>query len=195
MEVQVVTTEEPRDPFLPLRWESTGDQWWYATPIDWAAASIDVQRAGTAHGVGGGDGNANRLLRAGYGGWLLYTATAAGDERFVRELLAAQPLLVFDEGEYSVTDILYAAARSGGSEVFRLLFNAVLSAASCPAPVGGDEFRREMMCRAVHAAARGGSLDVLRDLLHGCSDAAAYRDAQGSTILHATAPTRWPAGS
>jgi hypothetical protein len=38
--------EEPREPFLPLRWESTGDQWWYATPIDWAAASghYDVVR-------------------------------------------------------------------------------------------------------------------------------------------------------
>ena len=30
--------ERPAEPFLPLRWESTGDQWWYATPIDWAAA-------------------------------------------------------------------------------------------------------------------------------------------------------------
>ena len=131
MEVQVATTEEPRDPFLPLRWESTGDQWWYATPIDWAAASghydvvrellrlddarlhdaatnraavarrllLDCEPADKRHHLphgGGGDGNANRLLRAGYGGWLLYTATAAGDERFVRELLAAQPLLVFD---------------------------------------------------------------------------------------------------
>jgi hypothetical protein len=30
----------------PLRWESTGDQWWYATPVDWAAASVhyDVVR-------------------------------------------------------------------------------------------------------------------------------------------------------
>jgi len=44
-----------------------------------------------------------------------------------------------------------------------------------------------MMNRAVHAAARGGNLEVLRDLLRGCSDAAAYRDAQGSTILHAAA--------
>lgn len=237
-----LATEQPRDPFLPLRWESTGDQWWYATPIDWAAANghydlvrellrldpnllvkltslrrirrlesvwdddarLDAaarNRAAVARRLlldcepdndkqpptRGGDA-ANRLLRAGYGGWFLYTAAAAGDERFARELLAAQPLLVFGEGEYGVTDILYAGARSGRPEVFRLLFDAVLSAAPA-CPVGGDdgEFRREMMNRAVHAAARGGSLAVLRDLLRGCSDAAAYRDAQGSTILHAAA--------
>uniref|UniRef100_A0A0A9E0Y9 Uncharacterized protein n=1 Tax=Arundo donax TaxID=35708 RepID=A0A0A9E0Y9_ARUDO len=44
-----------------------------------------------------------------------------------------------------------------------------------------------MMNRTVHAVARGGNLEVLRELLQGCSDAAAYRDAQGSTILHAAA--------
>ncbi|GKD43400.1 retrovirus-related pol polyprotein from transposon TNT 1-94, partial [Tanacetum coccineum] len=25
--------------YFPLRWESTGDQWWYASLIDWAAAN------------------------------------------------------------------------------------------------------------------------------------------------------------
>ncbi|KAL6864989.1 hypothetical protein ACP4OV_016140 [Aristida adscensionis] len=230
--------EESRgESFLPLRWESTGDQWWYATPIDWAAASghydvvrellrldanllvkltslrrirrlesvwdDDARLAGAARNraavarrllldcepdeprAGG-----NRLVRAGYGGWLLYTAAAAGDAGFVRELLAAQPLLVFGEGEYGVTDILYAAARSGCPDVFRLLLDAVLVSPAPPAgeeQEGGDEFRREMMNRAVHAAARGGNLEVLRELLHGCSDAAAFRDAQGSTILHAAA--------
>ncbi|CAL5022798.1 unnamed protein product [Urochloa decumbens] len=219
--------ETSPEPLVPLRWESTGDQWWYATPIDWAAAGghydlvrellrldanllvkltslrrirrlesvwdDDARLAGAAanraavarrllHDCGGGPDN--RLLRAGYGGWLLYTAAAAGDAGFVRELLAAQPLLVFGEGEYGVTDILYAAARSGRPEVFRLLLDAVMSPASCSV---GEEFRREMMNRAVHAAARGGNLEVLRELLSGCSDAAAYRDAQGSTILHAAA--------
>ncbi|OEL12541.1 hypothetical protein BAE44_0026438 [Dichanthelium oligosanthes] len=229
--------EEPRDPsFVPLRWESTGDQWWYATPIDWAAAGghydlvrellrLDANllvkltslrrirrlesvwdddarladaarnRAAVARRLlrdcGGPGEGPNRLVRAGYGGWLLYTAAAAGDAGFVRELLAAQPLLVFGEGEYGVTDILYAAARSGRAEVFRLLLDAVLSPAS-RGPVEEDqgdgwEFTREIMNRAVHAAARGGNLEVLRELLRGCSDAAAYRDAQGSTILHAAA--------
>ncbi|CAL4970197.1 unnamed protein product [Urochloa decumbens] len=221
--------EDSPEPLVPLRWESTGDQWWYATPIDWAAAGghydlvrellrldanllvkltslrrirrlesvwdDDARLAGAAanraavarrllHDCGGGGGPDNRLLRAGYGGWLLYTAAAAGDAGFVRELLAAQPLLVFGEGEYGVTDILYAAARSGRPEVFRLLLDAVMSPASCSV---GEEFRREMLNRAVHAAARGGNLVVLRELLSGCSDAAAYRDAQGSTILHAAA--------
>jgi len=222
--------ERPAQPFLPLRWESTGDQWWYATPIDWAAAGghydlvrellrldanllvkltslrrirrlesvwdDDARLAGAARNRAAvarrllldcdprGAGPGNRLLRAGYGGWLLYTAAAAGDAGFVRDLVAAQPLLVFGEGEYGVTDILYAAARSGRPEVFRLLLDAVHSPASCPV---GEEFRSEMVNRAVHAAARGGNLEVLRELLRGCSDAAAYRDAQGSTILHAAA--------
>uniref|UniRef100_J3M5Q2 Uncharacterized protein n=1 Tax=Oryza brachyantha TaxID=4533 RepID=J3M5Q2_ORYBR len=124
----------------PLRWESTGDQWW-------------------------------------------------------------QPLLVFGEGEYGVTDILYAAARSASSDVFRLLLNSVLSPPECStgdgqeaadgggsaAIAGGFMFRREMMNRAMHAAARGGNLEVLRELLQGCSDASVFRDAQGSTILHAAA--------
>ena len=25
--------------YFPLRWESTGDQWWFASPIDWAVAN------------------------------------------------------------------------------------------------------------------------------------------------------------
>ncbi|MFS7992541.1 hypothetical protein Hanom_Chr12g01083451 [Helianthus anomalus] len=25
--------------YFPLRWESTGDQWWYASPIDLATAN------------------------------------------------------------------------------------------------------------------------------------------------------------
>uniref|UniRef100_A0A0D9WET0 Uncharacterized protein n=1 Tax=Leersia perrieri TaxID=77586 RepID=A0A0D9WET0_9ORYZ len=238
----------------PLRWESTGDQWWYATPIDWAAASghYDVVREllrldanllikltslrrirrlesvwdddddddhlASPHAAAANraavarrllhdcdpnpnrpnpnpNPNPNRLIRAGYGGWLLYTAAAAGDAQFVRELLRRQPLLVFGEGEYGVTDVLYAAARGGSSDVFRLLLNAVLSPAAGDeeggggggASVGGFMFRREMMNRAMHAAARGGNLEVLRELLQGCSDATAFRDAQGSTILHAAA--------
>ncbi|KAL5232282.1 hypothetical protein ABZP36_031058 [Zizania latifolia] len=246
--------EESQSHF-PLRWESTGDQWWYATPIDWAAASghydvvrqllhldgnlliklTSLRRIRRLESVWDDDmrfadaarnraavarrllhdcdpratagGRPNRLIRAGYGGWLLYTAAAAGDAAFVRELLGRQPLLVFGEGEYGVTDILYAAARSMSSEVFRLLLNAVLSPACSAGEEGGDGaaataeglwsggatiggglmFRREMMNRAMHAAARGGNLEVLRELLQGCSDASAYRDAQGSTILHAAA--------
>jgi ankyrin repeat protein len=228
--MELEAEEEPREPFLPLRWESTGDQWWYATPIDWAAASghydvvrellrldanllvklTSLRRIRRLESVWDDDARladaarnraavarrllqdcgAGRLVRAGYGGWLLYTAAAAGDARFVRELLAAQPLLVFGEGEYGLTDVLYAAARSGCADVFRLLLDAVLSPMSCPSSwegQDGQEFRREVMNRAVHAAARGGSLEVLRELLRGCSDAAAYRDAQGSTILQAAA--------
>ncbi|XP_052203794.1 uncharacterized protein LOC127809132 [Diospyros lotus] len=219
--------------YFPLRWESTGEQWWYASPIDWAAANghydlvrellhLDanllikltslrrIRRLETVWDDESQFNDAakcrsqvaqkllvdcesnrghNSLIRAGYGGWLLYTAASAGDLGFVKELLVTDPLLVFGEGEYGVTDILYAAARSNNSEVFRLLLDVSVSQS-----VGGEVgrqpeevssvFRWEMMNRAVHAAARGGSVEILRKLLGDCSDVLIYRDGQGSTILH-----------
>ncbi|XP_008792216.1 serine/threonine-protein phosphatase 6 regulatory ankyrin repeat subunit C-like [Phoenix dactylifera] len=227
--------------YFPLRWESTGDQWWYASPIDWAAANghydlvrellhldanlliklTSLRRIRRLETVWDDDtrfvdaakcrsfvarnlllecetkNRKNTLIRAGYGGWLLYTAASAGDISFVRELLERAPLLVFGEGEYGVTDILYAAARSKNSEVFRLLFEIAASPKSLVGGSGGEvvdgsggcvlTFKLEMVNRAVHAAARGGNLEILKELLEDCSDILAYRDVQGSTILHAAA--------
>ncbi|KAL2510323.1 Ankyrin repeat family protein [Forsythia ovata] len=203
--------------YFPLRWESTGDQWWFASPIDWAAANghydlvrellhLDtnlliklsslrrirrlesvwddeeqfddvakcrsqvaqklLQECETKKGH-------NSLIRAGYGGWLLYTAASAGDVIFVKKLLDKDPLLVFGEGEYGVTDIFYAAARSKNSEVFRLVLDHAILRTYSGSTDGENEevssaFRREMVNRAVHAAARR----------RECGD------AQGSTVLH-----------
>ncbi|EEF47554.1 uncharacterized protein LOC8278459 [Ricinus communis] len=224
-------------PYFPLRWESTGDQWWYASPIDFAAANghydlvrellhldtnlliklTSLRRIRRLETVWDDEEQFddvascraivarklllecetkkghNTLIRAGYGGWLLYTAASAGDESFVKELLERDPLLVFGEGEYGVTDILYAAARSKNSEVFRILLN-FSSLRPCGLSSGEEleegqseshsDFRQDMMNRAVHAAARGGNLGILKELLGDCSNVLAYRDAQGSTILH-----------
>ncbi|XP_077229842.1 uncharacterized protein LOC143862659 [Tasmannia lanceolata] len=224
--------------YFPLRWESTGDQWWYACPIDWAAANghydlvrellrldanlliklTSLRRIRRLETVWDDDAQfvdaakcrsqiaqnlllecetkkgKNSLIRAGYGGWLLYTAASAGDMGFVLELLEKDPLLVFGEGEYGVTDIFYAAARSKSSEVFRVLFDYSV-VPRCSLGSGGEleersggvpsVFRWEMMNRAVHAAARGGNLEILRELLGECSEVLAYRDVQDSTILHA----------
>ncbi|XP_062010290.1 uncharacterized protein LOC133726705 [Rosa rugosa] len=225
--------------YFPLRWESTGDQWWYASPIDYAAANgqydlvrelirIDsnhlikltslrrIRRLETVwddeeqfHGVAKCRAHVarklfheceskqgkNSLIRAGYGGWLIYTASSAGQLGFVQELLERNPLLVFGEGEFGVTDILYAAARSKNAEVFRLLFDFAVSPRFSGR--GGEleehigeipcVYKREMVNRAVHAAVRGGNLLVLKELLSDCNDVLAYRDVQGSTILHAAA--------
>ncbi|VVA96028.1 unnamed protein product [Arabis nemorensis] len=230
--------------YFPLRWESTGDQWWYATPIDYAAANgqydlvrellrIDsnnlmkltslrrIRRLETVwddesqfHDVaacrsrvarklfaacdegGGARSKKNTLIRSGYGGWLMYTAASAGDLGFVRDLLEMNPLLVFGEGEYGVTDVLYAAARSRNDDVFRLVYDFAVSprfgttggfdqeAGEIPAA-----YKREMKNRAVHSASRGGNLIILRELLSDCSveQVLAFRDKQGSTILHAAA--------
>ncbi|XP_015878914.3 uncharacterized protein LOC107415144 [Ziziphus jujuba] len=226
--------------YFPLRWESTGDQWWYASPIDWAAANghydlvrellrIDnnhlikltsLRRIRRLETVWDDEEQfddvakcrsqvarkllfqceskkgKNSLIRAGYGGWFMYTAASAGDLGFVQELLERNPLLVFGEGEYGVTDILYAAARSKNSEVFRLLFDFASSPRFVTGKGGELEehigeipsvYKWEMINRAVHAAARGGNLKILEELLANCSDVLAYRDVQGSTILHAAA--------
>ncbi|KAI3452621.1 hypothetical protein Pfo_009285 [Paulownia fortunei] len=214
--------------YFPLRWESTGDQWWFASPIDWAAANghydlvrellhIDtnllikltslprIRRLETVwddeevkfNGVAKCRSHVaqkllqdcetkkgyNSLIRAGYGGWLLYTAASAGDMIFVKELLDRDPLLVFGEGEYGVTDIFYAAARSKSCEVFRLLFDYSVSPKGQQKEIS-SVFRWEIMNRAVHAAARGGNMEMVRELLGDGSDVLAYRDAQGSTVLH-----------
>ncbi|XP_059281948.1 uncharacterized protein LOC132035828 [Lycium ferocissimum] len=228
--------------YLPLRWESTGDQWWYASPIDWAAANGHYD---LVHELLRLDGNhlikltslrrirrlesvwddeeqfddvarcrsqvarklllecettkrgKNSLLRAGYGGWLLYTAASAGDTDFVRELLEKDPLLVFGEGEYGVTDILYAAARSKNCDVFKVVFDFAVSPRFIARGDRGLEeqigeipsaYKWEMMNRAIHAAARGGNLEILKELLADCSDdILAYRDIQGATLLHTAA--------
>ncbi|GMH15024.1 hypothetical protein Nepgr_016865 [Nepenthes gracilis] len=229
--------------YFPLRWESTGDKWWYAAPIDWAAANglydlvrqlirldgnhliklTSLRRIRRLEAVWDDDeeqfhgvancrcevarrlfeeceskkGAKNSLIGAGYGGWLLYTAAAAGDLGFVQLLLERDPLLVFGEGEYGVTDMLYAAARSKDPRVFWVIYDFAAS----PRFWSGDgremteqigeipsAFKREVMNRAVHAAARGGNLMVLKQLLGDCEvDALGYRDVHGSTILHAAA--------
>ncbi|KAG5099146.1 hypothetical protein JHK82_044198 [Glycine max] len=229
--------------YFPLRWESTGDQWWYASPIDCAAANghydlvrellridnnhlfkltslrrirrlevvwddeeqqqfSDVAkcRSQVAHKLllecdsKGRSSSKNSLIRAGYGGWLIYTAASAGDLSFVQQLLERNPLLVFGEGEYNVTDIFYAASRGKSCEVFRLVFDFAVSPRFVTGKggvleehVGGDVppvYKWEMSNRAVHAAARGGSVEILVEFLANCSDVLAYRDAQGSTLLH-----------
>ncbi|KAJ0113173.1 hypothetical protein Patl1_02956 [Pistacia atlantica] len=226
--------------YFPLRWESTGDQWWYASPIDWAAANghydlvRELLRIDSNHLINltslrrirrletvwddeaqfddvakcrskvarklflerKSKSGKNSLIRAGYGGWLIYTAASAGDLGFVQELLGRNPLLVFGEGEYGVTDILYAAARSKNCGVFRLVYDFAVSPRFLTAKGGEFEenigdipsvYRWEMKNRALHAAARGGNLKILKELLGDCTDVLAFRDKQGSTILHAAA--------
>ncbi|KAK9697570.1 hypothetical protein RND81_08G046100 [Saponaria officinalis] len=225
-----------------LRWESTGDKWWYACPIDWAAANghydlvrellrIDGNhlinltalrrirrleavwddeqqfddvakcRCEVAHHLYDEcqsqekDGK-NSLIVSGYGGWLLYTAASAGDLCFVLEILEKYPLLVFGEGEYGLTDVLYAASRSKSHEVFRVVYDFAVSPRFLSK--NGSEieehvedvpmdFKKEIRNRAVHAAARGGNLIALKQLLDDCSDVLECRDVHRSTVLHAAA--------
>lgn len=236
----LTTLPMPPPTYFPLRWESTGDQWWYASPIDWAAANglydlvrellrmdsnhlfklTSLRRIRRLEVVWDDEEQfndvakfrsevaqkllleceskrgKNSLISAGYGGWLMYTAASAGDLAFVQVLLERNPLLVFGEGEYGITDILYAAARSKNCEVFRLLFDFAVSPRFLAGKGGIMEghvgnipsvYKWEMTNRAVHAAARGGNLKILKELLANCSDVLGYRDSEGSTVLHAAA--------
>lgn len=128
----------------------------------------------------------NSLVKAGYGGWLLYTAASAGDVEFVCELLRRESSLVFGEGEYGVTDILYAAARSKNCEVFKILFDYALLKNSDEL-VLDEVFEKDMVNRGVHAAARGGNWEILKQFVGSVSDVLAYRDSHGCTVLHTAA--------
>ncbi|CAJ2677611.1 unnamed protein product [Trifolium pratense] len=228
--------------YFPLRWESTGDQWWYATPIDLAAANglydlvtellhqdtnnliklTSLRRIRRLETVWDDDESQfqdvakcrsyvarkllfeceekgtgkNSLINGGYGGWLLYTAASAGDLEFVHELLRRDSLLVFGEGEYGVTDMLYAAARSNNFEVFNMILDFALLGREFSivelneSGDGGGVFMREILNRAIHAAARGGNWEILKKqvLLGSASQILlSYRDAQGCTVLHSAA--------
>jgi len=222
--------------YFPLRWESTGQQWWYASPIDLAAANghydlviellhldtnlliklTSLQRLRRLESLwnheesqfqtvakcrshvakklmlecetGKNQNRKNSLVKAGYGGWLLYTAASAGDVEFVCELLRRESSLVFGEGEYGVTDILYAAARSKNCEVFKILFDYALLKNSDEL-VLDEVFEKDMVNRGVHAAARGGNWEILKEFVGSVSDVLAYRDSHGCTVLHTAAGT------
>ncbi|KAK4772234.1 hypothetical protein SAY86_014009 [Trapa natans] len=230
---------------LPLRWETTLEQWWCASPIEWAAANghyevvrelllldsnhliklTSLRRLRRLETLWEEDddgrqsrdiatcrarvvrellrecesrrgANGSHLVRAGYGGWIIYTAASAGELGFVEELIEKDPTIVFGEGEYGVTDVLYAAAKSKDWNVFRLVFESAASPGFSTCRDGDLEelkggvpskYRWEMMNRALHAAARGGSLRALKELAEHCPDIPAYRDIAGSTVLHSAA--------
>lgn len=228
---------------FPLRWESTGDKWWYVSPIDFAAANghydlvrellrldgnhlinlTSLRRIRRLEAVWDDEAqfddvakcrcevakqlykeceskkegkDKNSLIVAGYGGWLLYTAASAGDLSFVEKLVGKYPLLVFGEGEYGLTDILYAAAKSKNPMVFKAVYEFAVSPRFSSGGGEGEEvvedvpleFKLEVKIRAVHAAARGGNLIVLKELLEDdSSDVLEFRDVNCSTVLHSAA--------
>ncbi|CAI8598114.1 unnamed protein product [Vicia faba] len=223
----------PLRSYFPLRWESTGQQWWYASPIDLAASNghydlviellhLDtnllikltslqrIRRFETLwdddesqfHGVAKcrshvarklmlecETGNRNSLVKAGYGGWLLYTAASAGDVDFVTDLLIRDGSLVFGEGEYGVTDILYAAARSKNCQVFKIVFDYAMLKNSGRELDLDEVFKIDIVNRLVHAAARGGNWEILNQFLESVHDVLVYRDSYGCTVLHSAAAT------
>ncbi|RVW80626.1 hypothetical protein CK203_044295 [Vitis vinifera] len=93
-----------------------------------------------------------------------------GDVSATRAFLACP----IDRREYGDTDILYADARRKNCEVFRLVFDFVVSPRFSTGKGGEMEeqigeipsvFKWEMINRAVHAIARGGNLEILKELL------------------------------
>ncbi|KAK1381571.1 hypothetical protein POM88_028315 [Heracleum sosnowskyi] len=161
--------------YFPLRWERTGDQrcCFILTPIislnslpfeefvvsklwDDEAQFVDVAkcRSQVAQKLlleGENKKGQNSLIRAGYGGWLLYNAASTGDVGFVEEI-----------------HILYLVKQNTGSPIFFML------------RVGARILR---FSGDVHAAARVGNLEILKEL-GDCLDISEYRDDQGCTLLN-----------
>uniref|UniRef100_A0A0A9EPD6 Uncharacterized protein n=1 Tax=Arundo donax TaxID=35708 RepID=A0A0A9EPD6_ARUDO len=67
------------------------------------------------------------LLRARYSGWLLYTAVSTEHTAFMQYLLDRDPLLVFNEGEYGMMDMFYAAAKGGGTDIYKQMLDHDMS--------------------------------------------------------------------
>eukprot|EP00253_Pinus_taeda_P018434 PITA_18434 len=236
---------------IPLSWEEcNGYQWWFATPLDWAASNGFVESAiellklnaslikdlaslarirrledlwddecrftDAAKGRGlivralilhEWNVGSNSVIDSGYGPWALYTAAAAGDMEIVQRLLKIKPHLVFGNGEFGLRDMLYAAARANSLEIFR----GILGFASCDydheQPLRSNnnnnndiEYCRgmgidvpfEVMNKALHAAATGGSTEILRELIrqstHRRLNVVIWcKDSQGGTALHSAA--------
>lgn len=149
--------------------------------------------------------SSNSVIDSGYGPWALYTAAAAGDMEIVQRLLKVKPHLVFGDGEFGLRDMLYAAARANSLEIFR----GILGFASCDydheQPFGSNNNNNNEYCRgmgidvpfqvmnkALHAAATGGSTEILRELIrqsthHRLNVVIWCKDSRGGTALHSAA--------
>ncbi|GLU02194.1 hypothetical protein SLE2022_194560 [Rubroshorea leprosula] len=195
--------------YFPLRWESTGDQWWYASPVDWATANghydfvRELLRIDGNHLIKLTSLRRIRRLETVWDDEEQFDDVAKCRSQVARQLFheceskkGKNSLIRAGYGEYGVTDILYAAARGKNSQVFRLIYDFAVSPRFLTSKGEGFEehigdipavYKWEMMNRALHAAARGGNLMVLNELLSDCTDVLAYRDKHGSTILHAAA--------
>ena len=153
--------------------------------------------------------NSNSMIEVGYGPWALYTAAAAEDLGIVQRLLRRKPQLVFGDKEFGLTDMLYAAARGNSSEIFREILCFVNDDyhSRCFRSNNNNnqiEYCRgmgidvpfEVMNKALHAASRGGSVVILRELVKQCSSLQSHhrlnvviwcKDSRGGTALHSAA--------
>ncbi|MCO5611290.1 hypothetical protein L7F22_065542 [Adiantum nelumboides] len=157
---------------------------------------------------------AHELFKSGYSVWVLYIAAAAGDEGLVNQLIATNPELIKGDGEFGLSDLLYAAARGGNFHIFQQILtlakrvkashiNGKFGEAS---PIGGNDDpknlissngidcvglsynNRTIQSKALLAAARAGNIEMVRELLKDSSTHAtvlSFQDSNGTTALHA----------
>ena len=104
----------------------------------------------------------------------MYTAASMETWVLFQNFLTGTLFLSLGEGEYGVTDMLYAAARSKSSEVLLVFGEGEYGGYIGDIP---SVYKWEMMNETVHALI-GGNLNVLKQLLADCSDILAYRDIQ-----------------
>ncbi|KZV17303.1 inversin-like [Dorcoceras hygrometricum] len=199
----------PPPSYFPLRWESTGDQWWYASPIDWAAANGHYDLVRQLLRLDG-----NHLIKLTSLRRIRRLETVWDDEEQFHDVAkwrseVARKLLSeceIKKGKNSLIGagyggwLLYTAASAGDLVFVQELLQrarfwcseranmAFSSAAEEQAGEIPTAYKSEIMNRALHAAARGGNLKLMQEFLCNCSDdPLAYRDIHGATILHAAA--------
>ncbi|KAH7294419.1 hypothetical protein KP509_28G070400 [Ceratopteris richardii] len=156
----------------------------------------------------------HRLFQAGYGVWVLYIAAAAGDEGLFNQVIAMNPELINGDGEFSLSDLLYAAARGKNVRIFQqiLSLSKRMKANQMNKISGEDRFgaedehfksltstdyidyvalnynNRTTQSKALLAAARAGNVEMVRELLKDNSSHStvlSFRDSNGTTSLHA----------
>ncbi|KAI5055164.1 hypothetical protein GOP47_0030309 [Adiantum capillus-veneris] len=159
---------------------------------------------------------AHGLFKAGYSVWVLYIAAAAGDEGLVNQMITTNPELIKGDGEFGLSDLLYAAARGRNVHIFQKILTLAKrvkashingkSGEASPTVADDDDKNlistneldyvglsynnRTIQSKALLAAARAGNVDMVRELLQDSSTHAtvlSFRDSNGTTALHAAA--------
>ncbi|PIN18380.1 hypothetical protein CDL12_08955 [Handroanthus impetiginosus] len=191
----------PPPPYFPLRWETTADQWWYASTVDCAAANghydlvRELLRLDGNHLIKLSSLRRIRRLETLWDDTEQFHDVAKNRSRAARNLLSEFEL---KKGKNCLIGagyggwLLYTAASAGDLSFVRELLERDPFLVFGEGEYGVPDIMimkcKMTLNRALHCANRGGNLKLLKELIGDCSDdVLAYRDVHGATILHSAA--------